>query len=136
MNESQTECGYAEDLNPFLVGTLDAERRREFLEHLAACPSCPATLDALREDEKLASAPLTPEERKQIGNIVQMGMRLFREGLERDRRIHESEARGSNVLFAVPTFVWWQSAQARRALIFALLFALLALLMLWIYGRG
>ncbi len=131
MKESQTECGHSEDLNPFLVGTLDSERRRAFLEHLASCHICPATLDALREDENLASAPLTAEERRQMQRIVESGSRVFRDHLERDR-----ERRQNQQVLAVPTFAGWQSQRARRALWFASLFALLAGLVLWSCSRS
>ena len=45
MQENQAECGYSEDLNPFLVGILAAERRQAFVEHLGSCASCPAMIE-------------------------------------------------------------------------------------------
>jgi CheY-like chemotaxis protein len=82
MLERRTQCEQTTQLSPFLAGTLQPEKRRMFAAHLAACESCAAVLEVLREDERLAAAPLTVEEQTQIGRIVRSVRAQFRRYVE------------------------------------------------------
>jgi Putative zinc-finger len=93
MTELQTECSQAERINAFLANRLDSESRQAFLAHLSVCEECASLLGDLREDERLARIPLTPQERVQVQAIVRQARqevvaRLAEDHSRQDRREH------------------------------------------------
>ncbi|MDT3442526.1 MULTISPECIES: anti-sigma factor [unclassified Pseudofrankia] len=46
-----------EVVTDYLEGTLDAETRRRFTEHLELCAGCDAYVEQMRETARLAGAP-------------------------------------------------------------------------------
>ncbi|HYM11313.1 MAG TPA: response regulator [Bryobacterales bacterium] len=61
---------------------LSQEQRKTFAAHLTLCRSCSAALEDLREDERLAAAPLAPTEQTQVRKIVTSVREQFRLYLE------------------------------------------------------
>lgn len=110
MDQNRTECWYAEDLNPFLTGSLTEDRKKAFEEHLRQCSSCPPLIEALREDERLATLPPTPQEKRQLERIVASGRRKLRQHLEQDREARLIERNLG------PQLVFWQSPVPWRTL--------------------
>jgi len=130
MKQSQTECAYAEDLNPFLGGSLGPERQKAFLEHLASCPCCPAELESLKEDERLSSLPLTAQEQWQIHVVLDSAMKGYAQHLTADRgRKQQSRER--------PLVMLWQQRRHWATLAVALVVSALAVLALgWMRAAG
>ncbi len=132
MTDRGTECGHTPEINPFLANMLPLGQRRTFLAHVAACRSCLQTLRALREDERLARAPLTAEERKLVDDLVETAAQRLADHLESDRAAGERPA----PVFGPPFFAAPQfeiAGPAWRALLFAIASALLPAGFLWWY---
>jgi len=133
MTDRGTECGQAPEINPFFANTLPLTQRRTFLAHVALCPSCFETLRSLREDEKLASGPLTAEERKVVDRVVETAGQRLADHLESDRPVGE---RRPSPVFGPPFLAAPQfeiAGSAWRALLFAIASALLPAGFLWWY---
>jgi|GEM_PF-5162218 len=52
----KTQCGFSKYLNAYLDGELQEPLNREFIAHIADCPSCSAAMSALRRTQGLLRA--------------------------------------------------------------------------------
>jgi anti-sigma factor (TIGR02949 family) len=63
-----------EVITDYLEGTLDAEDRQRFEEHLAGCPGCRSYLDQMRATIRLTGAlksdPIPPDLREQLLGVL------------------------------------------------------------------
>jgi hypothetical protein len=135
ITQPQTECLQVERINSFLANRLGAPDRYAFVAHLGVCEQCASLLGDLREDERLARIPLTPEERSTLGAIVRKAREEVTGRLEDDRRRRVPAPAPPPPQFAPPALAQLSTCSGRVSwLAIAAAWVLVALLW-WFFRR-